>query len=90
MILGAKIGAGGGMFTVQNADNDVVFFATSRSGIRHRVRRLDPGRVPIQSPAMRKQKRFRGRPASRVMPVRLIPASGADVVRAISQGPPKM
>ena len=37
---------------------------------------------------MPKKKRPRGRPATRVMP-ELIPASAADVVRAISQGPPK-
>ena len=37
---------------------------------------------------MPKKKRPRGRPATRVMP-ELIPVSAADVVRAISQGPPK-
>ena len=37
---------------------------------------------------MPKKKRLRGRPPTRVMP-ELIPASAADVVRAISQGPPK-
>ena len=37
---------------------------------------------------MPKKKRLRGRPTTRVMP-ELIPASAADVVRAISQGPPK-
>ena len=37
---------------------------------------------------MPKKKRPRGRPETRVMP-ELIPASAADVVRAISQGPPK-
>ena len=37
---------------------------------------------------MPKKKRPRGRPPVRVMP-ELIPSSAADVVRAISQGPPK-